>query len=245
MGKLYVGTSGWAYREWKPDFYPQDVPQKRWLEHYCSELGACEINATFYRLQSPDTFEKWSSAAPEGFRFTTKAHRRLTHAKSIALDEDRRPFFDAWVASVGQLGPRLGAVLFQLPPYRSRDDEALSALLSALPDGMQAAFEFRHDSWNGDEIATTIGEAGGTVCVSNTNGEVPDALPPGPLAYVRLRTERYTPEARAGWLELLRRESIERDVYAFAKHEGVPTDDEFGGIGLARWLVHQTSEANA
>jgi uncharacterized protein YecE (DUF72 family) len=245
MGKLYVGTSGWAYREWKPDFYPKDVPQKRWLEHYCSELGACEINATFYRLQSPDTFEKWSSAAPEDFRFTTKAHRRLTHSKSIALDEDRRPFFDAWVASVRQLGPRLGAVLFQLPPYRSRDDEALNGLMAALPDGIHAAFEFRHDSWSGSEIETRIGEAGGTVCVSNTNGEVPESLPPGPLAYVRLRTERYTPEARAGWLELLRRESVERDVYAFAKHEGIPTDDEFGGVGLARWLVHQTTEANA
>jgi uncharacterized protein YecE (DUF72 family) len=245
MGKLYVGTSGWAYREWKPDFYPKDVPQKRWLEHYCSELGACEINATFYRLQSPDTFEKWSSAAPEGFRFTTKAHRRLTHSKSIALDEDRRPFFDAWVASVRQLGPRLGAVLFQLPPYRSRDDDALNGLIAALPDGMHAAFEFRHDSWIGGEVETRIGEAGGTVCVSNTNGEVPDSLPPGPLAYVRLRTERYTPEARAGWLELLKRESIERDVYAFAKHEGIPTDDAFGGVGLARWLVQQMTEANA
>jgi uncharacterized protein YecE (DUF72 family) len=245
MGKLYVGTSGWAYREWKPDFYPSDVPQKRWLEHYCSELGACEINATFYRLQSPDTFEKWSSAAPEDFRFTTKAHRRLTHSKSIALDEDRRPFFDAWVASVRQLGPRLGAVLFQLPPYRSRDDEALNGLIAALPDGLHAAFEFRHDSWNGPEVESRIGEAGGTVCVSNTNGEVPDSLPPGPLAYVRLRTERYSPEARAGWLALLRRESIERDVYAFAKHEGIPTDDEFGGVGLARWLVQQMTEANA
>ncbi|MGH2699672.1 MAG: DUF72 domain-containing protein [Actinomycetota bacterium] len=245
MGNLYVGTSGWSYREWKPDFYPEEVPQKLWLEHFCSVLGACEINATFYRLQSPDTFERWSSAAPESFRFTTKAHRRLTHSRSIALDDDRRPFFDAWVASVQGLGPRLGAILFQLPPYRSRDDAAIESLLTALPDGMHAAFEFRHESWNTDEIAKRIGDGGGTVCISNTTGEVPESLPPGPLAYVRLRTERYSPEARAGWLELLKREARERDVYAFAKHEGIPTDDEFGGVGLARWLVHQVNEAHA
>jgi uncharacterized protein YecE (DUF72 family) len=242
MGKLYVGTSGWAYREWKPEFYPEDVPQKRWLEHYCSSLTACEINATFYKLQTPTTFEKWSANTPETFRFTTKAHRRLTHSKTITLeDENRRSFFDAWLASVNQLGPRLGATLFQFPPYRRRDDDALKALLSALPEGMRAAFEFRHESWNDDVVAKTIAEAGGTVCISNTNGEVPESLPPGPFAYVRLRTERYSPIARMGWLDLLLRESSERDVFAFAKHEGIPTGDEYGGVGLAQWIVHQVS----
>ena len=242
MGNLYLGTSGWAYREWKPDFYPADVPHKRWLEHYCSALTACEINATFYKLQSPATFEKWSENTPESFRFTTKAHRRLTHSKTITLEEEsRRSFFDAWLASVRRLGPRLGATLFQFPPYRRRDDDALNALLAALPEGLRAAFEFRHESWEDDYVAKTIAEAGGTICISNTNGEVPESLPPGPLAYVRLRTERYSPEARAGWLDLLKRESAERDVFAFAKHEGIPTGDEYGGVGLAQWMVQQVT----
>jgi uncharacterized protein YecE (DUF72 family) len=237
---LFIGTSGWAYKEWKPDFYPTDVPQRRFLEHYSSALTACEVNATFYRLQSAGTFAKWSANTPESFRFTTKAHRGLTHSRSISLEGERRSFFDAFLQSVKQLGPRLGALLFQFPPYRRRDDDAFAALLAALPDDTPAAFEFRHDSWIDDEVRQTIADAGGTVCISNTTGDVPESLPPGPLAYVRLRTERYTPEARAGWLELLNREAQTRDVFAFAKHEGIPADDPYGGVGLAQWLVGQT-----
>jgi uncharacterized protein YecE (DUF72 family) len=237
---LFIGTSGWAYREWKPGFYPADVPQRRFLQHYCSELTACEVNATFYRLQSPETFAKWSANTTESFRFTTKAHRGLTHSRTISIEGERRSLFDAFLASVRQLGPRLGALLFQFPPYRSRDDEALAALLAALPDDIPTAFEFRHESWVDDYVYKTIAESGGTVCISNTNGEVPESLPPGPLAYVRLRTERYSPEARAGWLELLQKEASERVVFAFAKHEGIPADDPFGGVGLAQWLVAQT-----
>ncbi|MDQ4058414.1 MAG: DUF72 domain-containing protein [Actinomycetota bacterium] len=237
---LFIGTSGWAYKEWKPDFYPADVPQRLFLEHYSSALTACEVNCTFYRLQSPSTFAKWSVNTPESFRFTTKAHRRLTHSKSISIEGDRRSFFDAYLQSVMQLAPRLGALLFQFPPYRSRDDEALTDLLAALPDDTPTAFEFRHDSWIDDFVYKTIAEAGGTVCISNTTGDVPETLPPGRLAYVRLRTERYSPEARAGWLELLRREAETRDVFAFAKHEGIPAGDAYGGVGLAQWLVGQT-----
>ena len=240
MGQLFVGTSGWSYREWKPDFYPADLPQRLWLEHYSSALSACEINATFYRMQSPATFEKWSANTPESFRFTTKAHRGLTHSRSLAPDEGRLKFLNDFVKSVGGLGPRLGAVLFQFPPHRQRDDDALVALLDALPEETRPVLEFRHESWAADGVAETIAAAGGTVCISNTDGDVPESLPPGPLAYVRLRTERYSPEARAGWLELLRRESHERDVFAFSKHEGVPTTDLYGGVGLAQWLTAET-----
>ena len=240
MDNLYVGTSGWAYKEWKPDFYPQELPQTRFLEHYCSALGACEINATFYRRQAPETFDKWASATPEGFRFATKAHRVLTHARSFEFDERRRSWLGDFLGSVARLGPRLGAVLFQFPPYRRRNDDALRVLLDALGGTVPAAFEFRHESWGGDDVAKLIADGGGTVCVSNTDGIAPEALPPGPLAYIRLRTDRYSPEQRAAWLELLRREARDRPVFAFAKHEGIPTEDPFGGVGLARWLVQQT-----
>lgn len=234
---LYIGTSGWAYKEWKPDFYPEDLPQAGFLEHYGRAMTACEINATFYRLQSGQTFEKWSHATPESFRFAIKAHRRLTHSKGIAPDEERRSFLDAFMKSVITLGDRLGVVLFQFPPYRRRDDDAFGLLLDALPSGISYAFEFRHESWKVPEVTEQIAQAGGTVCLSNTDGSVPEALPPGPLAYVRLRTERYTEEARAGWSELLARAAEQRRVFAFAKHEGIPAGDEYGGIGLARWMA--------
>jgi uncharacterized protein YecE (DUF72 family) len=234
---LYVGTSGWAYKEWKPDFYPQSLPHSRFLEHYGASLSACEVNATFYRLQSDDTFAKWSRSVPGSFRFTTKVHRRLTHARRIAPEGEQRDFLNAFLRSVSQLGDKLGALLIQFPPYRHRDDESLLSFLQALPESLPFACEFRHDSWDHEDVRQAIAGAGGTVCLSETEGKVPEQLPSGPLAYVRLRSERYSPEARTGWRDLLASESTHRDVYAFAKHEGIPTSDPYGGVGLAVWLT--------
>jgi uncharacterized protein YecE (DUF72 family) len=237
---LYVGTSGWAYKEWQPDFYPPDIKQGGFLSFYGRSLTACEINATFYRLQSEETCTKWADQTPEEFRFATKAHRRLTHSKSFAPHPEDRSFFDSFLKSVSSLGPRLGVVLFQFPPYRYRDDAQLATLLDALPAGPGYAFEFRHESWEEPVVAAAVAAAGGTLCVSNTDGSVPGRLPPGPVGYVRLRAERYTEEARAGWLRLLQAEAETRNVYAFAKHEGIPVRDPYGGIGLARWLAEHS-----
>ena len=233
---LFVGTSGWSYREWKPDFYPPDLSQRRWLEHYGATLTACEVNATFYRLQSEETFAKWAAATPESFRYSAKAHRRITHGRSIAPDEGRGEFIKTYLDSLRPLGNRLGAVLLQYPPKRERDDSALDALLEFLPPEYRYAFEFRHESWADQEVYERIATAGATVCLAGTTGEVPGSLPPGPLAYVRLRTERYTEEQRAGWLRLFQREATTRDVFAFAKHEGIPAGDPYGGVGLAQWM---------
>jgi uncharacterized protein YecE (DUF72 family) len=235
---LFVGTSGWAYKEWKPDFYPEGVPQKRWLEHYVTALSSCEINATFYRIQAEETIAKWAAIAPDGFRFTAKAYRGLSYVKSIAPDETRRALLRDFVASLGALGDHLGAVLVQLPGFRARDDEGLAALLEALPDGVSFAFEFRHPSWDDPSVHERIAAAGASLCISDTEGRVPSSLPPGPVGYVRLRAAEYTPEARAGWRTLLREEATARPVYAFAKHKtGLPASSPYGGIGLARWLA--------
>lgn len=236
---LHVGTSGWAYREWRGDFYPPDLAQSRFLEHYCRALDACEINATFYRLQKDSTLLRWAEATPPTFRFALKAHRRLTHGRTIALDSEGRSFLDTFLKTASTLGPRLGAVLFQFPPYRHRDDGALQSLLDALPAGTPYAFEFRHESWFDPEINAALAAAGGTLCVSDTEGVVPASLPPGPIGYVRLRTERYDADTRERWLDLLRSESGHRHVYAFAKHEGIPASDPYGGVGLAAWMVQR------
>jgi uncharacterized protein YecE (DUF72 family) len=234
---LHAGTAGWAYREWKPAFYPQSLPQSRWLEHYCTQLGACEINATHYRLQAKDTILKWLTAAPPGFRFATKAHRRITHRGALAVDDGTRDFMGRYLDSVLALGDRLGAILYQFPPYRARDDDGLQSFLDSLPGGTPFAVEFRDQSWSDSSVAERIAASGGTICISDNTGEVPSALPPGPIGYVRLRSERYSPEQRQGWLQLLLNESQDRDVYAFVKHEGIPVEDEYGGIGFAQWLV--------
>ncbi|MDQ5874757.1 MAG: DUF72 domain-containing protein [Actinomycetota bacterium] len=236
---LYVGTSGWAYREWKPGFYPPNVPQRRFLEHYAAILGACEINATFYQLQTESTMQRWAAASPPGFRFTIKAHRRLTHAKVIGNAE----FLGIFLNSLQPLTPHLGAILFQFPPHRQRDDDALGRLLATRPAHIPYAFEFRHESWNYPEVAARIAGAGATVCVAETSGALPQALPEGPIAYVRLRSERYGRRARSAWRRALTEEGSRRDTYAFTKHEGLPSDDPYGGVGLAAWLASTSKPA--
>lgn len=242
---LYIGTSGWAYPEWKPLFYPHGLPRSRFLTHYSGVLTACEINATFYRLQTEVTMKRWLTATTERFRFATKAHRRLTHSRQLPLAGQSRRFLDEYLRSISPLGDRLGAVLFQFPPHRERDDDSLQQLLAILPRTHRYAFEFRHPSWSAPEVAAMVAAAGATICLAESQGEVPSQLPPGPLAYVRLRFDAYSEAARSGWKELLTRESAARDVFAFTKHEGVPAGDPSSGIGFAEWLARSAaSEAS-
>lgn len=236
---LHIGTSGWAYKEWKPAFYPADLPQRAFLDHYGRTLSACEVNATHYRLQSEETVARWAGATPAGFRFAAKAHRRLTHGRTLPPEDGGAEFLEGFLDSLTPLGARLGVVLLQFPPRRERDDDALAALLDCLPGGLPFAMEFRHPSWATADVERRVADAGGTVCVGETAGEVPERLPEGPLAYVRLRSDRYSQEAREGWRDLLVREAANRPAYAFAKHKDVPAGDPYGGVGLAQWLVAQ------
>jgi uncharacterized protein YecE (DUF72 family) len=234
---LYVGTSGWDYPEWKPGFYPSEVSQSRFLEHYGSRFATCELNTTFYRLHEPRVAARWAASVPPAFRFAVKAHRRLTHRKRFALGTTGLQFLQQFLGSLEPLGEKLACVLFQFPDYTERDDAALEELFEALPAELQFALEFRNESWYSHEVVERASERGGTVCLSETEGSVPERLPPGPLAYVRLRADRYSSEARAAWRDLLEREAEQRDVYAFAKHKDVPAGDPFTGVGLAQWLT--------
>jgi len=236
---LHVGTSGWAYTEWRPAFYPAGMPESRFLGHYSRTLTACEINATFYRVQSASTIERWRTEVPASFRFAVKAHRRLTHGRTLAPDgEGSAEFLDRFLESIAPMRPVLGAMLIQLPPTRPRDDGALEGLLAALPaGGPPPAFEFRHESWDDPAVGERIAAAGGTVCLAHFGGPAPAALPPGPVAYVRLRAEEYDDAEREAWRELLTREAAGREVLAFAKHEGIPAGNPHAGVGLAEWLV--------
>lgn len=234
---LFVGTSGWSYPEWRPAFYPDGLPQRRFLAHYAERLTSCEINATFYRLQSEAAVARWAAETPPGFRFACKAHRGLTHGPRLPSTPGEEELLERFLESLGGLGDRLGAVLIQLPPRRARDDAALAGLLSCLPRRLPFAVELRHESWLAPEVEERIAAAGGTVCLADIRGTVPERLPEGPLAYVRLRADAYPDESREGWRALLEREAAARPVFAFAKHEGVPAGDPRAGVGLAQWLV--------
>jgi uncharacterized protein YecE (DUF72 family) len=233
---LFVGTSGWDYPEWKPAFYPAKLPHARFLEHYAHALDACELNTTFYRLHDRAAVSRWAESVPPPFRFAVKAHRRLTHRKRLALGTTGRAFLRQFLESLEPLGERLACILFQFPDFAERDDSAIEELVTALPDELRFALEFRNDSWESPEVEEMVVELGGAVCLSETEGAVTDRLPQGPVAYVRLRADRYSEVQRECWLTLLKREAERRDVYAFAKHRDVPADDPFTGVGLAQWL---------
>ena len=232
---LYVGTSGWAYPEWRGAFYPARLPQSGFLSFYAGELRACEVNATFYRLQGAAALERWAAAVPDSFRFAVKAHRRLTYRRGLSPDAATAAFARDFVASLAPLGGKLGCLLVQVPEFVERDDAALLELLDLMPGEQPFACELQHASWDAPEVATLLAERGGTVCLREEDGAVPPSLPPGPVAYVRLKG-RYVEEARAALRDLLEREAAERDVYVFARHKDVPPDDPHTGLGLAQWL---------
>jgi uncharacterized protein YecE (DUF72 family) len=145
-----IGCSGWNYADWRERFYPKGVPAKRWLRFYAETFDTVEINATFYRLTRPEVVENWIAETPEDFRFAVKGSRYLTHMKRLTDTAQGLERFYASIAPfVGH--PKLGPVLWQLPPNFKRDLPRLEAFLDALPPG-QHCVEFRHDTWHVDEV---------------------------------------------------------------------------------------------
>ena len=238
---LHIGTSGWAYPEWRPAFYPAGLPQDDFLIHYASILGGCEINATAYRLPSAAAVGRWAAQTPPGFRFAVKAHRRLTEAAAPG-EHAWHDFLTRFLESLAPLGERFGCLLIPLPDEHPRDDDLLTAMMDALPPDIPFACNLRHPSWRGADVDAAIASAGGTRCFEETDGEpAPTAFPAGPLAYVRLRAERYEDDARDSWAEALAREARARPVLAFARHKDLPAGDPAAGIGLAEWLAAATA----
>src|SRR6266481_800124 len=151
--KLHVGTSGYSYKEWKGNFYPEDLPAKEMLSYYSRRLPAVEINNTFYRLPQASMIENWKAQVPENFRFSIKATQRITHIKRLHNCGEETKYL---LETAALLEERLGVVLFQLPPNAKKDAERLKAFVALLPNETRAAFEFRHESWLDDEIREVL-----------------------------------------------------------------------------------------
>jgi uncharacterized protein YecE (DUF72 family) len=159
MSKVYVGTSGWMYGDWRGKFYPEDLTQRKWLEYYSQHFRTVEINATFYRQMRESTFENWAKTTPKDFVFAIKASRFITHIKRLRVSKDSLGVF---FESVNQLDNKLGPILFQLPPRFKADAKRLEAFLvlcsqlivhssktvnRQLTTDSRMAFEFRDSSW--------------------------------------------------------------------------------------------------
>jgi uncharacterized protein YecE (DUF72 family) len=240
-GRAFVGTSGWAYASWKQRFYPAEVKAKDLLRHYATRLRTNEVNYTFNHLPTARNIASWQEQTPEDFVFALKASQYITHIKKLTEPATTLPtFFDA----VRPLGPRLGPILFQTPPWLKRDDELLSMFVVALPDDARCAIEVRDPSWYDDAVYELLRAR--NVALVHAEGE----RAPSPLetigatadfAYVRLRArEGYTPETLAAWAERLRAvRAAGKDVYAYFRH------DEDGSNGLAAEALRDALSAPA
>ena len=217
---VWVGTSGFSYKEWKPIFYPVDLPAERFLSHYATRLNGVEIDSTFYRMPTPKALDTWRDATPEGFRFAVKASQRITHRERLTLPSDSLAYL---LELLPRLGSRLGVVLYQLPPSFRLDLGRLEAFLTALPKDLPSAFEFRHLSWFDDETYRLLEKHGAALCVNdNDEFECPVKLT-ARHTYLRLRRDNYSPDQRAIWKERIRAFTQEGiDVFAFIKHKDNP-----------------------
>jgi uncharacterized protein YecE (DUF72 family) len=221
MAHIYAGTSGFAYAAWKPDFYPEKLPAKKFLSYYAGRLNAVEINYTFRRLPSASTLENWVNETRPGFVFPLKAHMRITHIQRLKPSEFTEVFFRA--IDLLRTARRLGPVLFQLPPAMKCDEALLGDFLATLPRDLRYAFEFRHTSWLQDPVYRLLEKHGVALCLAESEKLVIPEVVTANFAYSRLRMPEYTADDRkeiAARVEQLLGQG--RDVYVFFKHEETP-----------------------
>lgn len=226
MGSVHVGTSGWSYREWKGSFYPADLKSDRMLSYYGERFDAVEVNNTFYRLPKREVLEGWAKQVPSGFSFAIKASQRITHRARLGADaaEPLGHLLDC----VGVLGDRLGPLLVQTPPWLRADPELLRDFLALLPEGVRAAFEFRHATWFDDPVYQIMADRNVALVIADTGGEGdPPLVRTADWGYARLRRVEYPGTLLDEWAERLDALSWER-LWVFFKHE-----DEATGPRLA------------
>jgi uncharacterized protein YecE (DUF72 family) len=230
--KLHVGTSGYSYKEWKGNFYPEDLPAKEMLAYYSRRLPAVEINNTFYRLPQPGMIENWKDQVPKSFRFSIKASQRITHIKRINNVADETKYL---LETVALLEDRLGVVLFQLPPNMKKDAARLAAFLDLLPAGTRTAFEFRHETWFDDEVFNLLSARNCALVVSDTDEKpLTEIISTATWGYLRLRRAAYDESDLAEWMKRVQAQKW-NDAFVFFKHE-----DEGVGPKLAAQFLKLT-----
>jgi uncharacterized protein YecE (DUF72 family) len=222
MPRTYVGTSGFAYKEWRGIFYPtssKELSDKDFLPFYAARLACVEIDYTFYRMPNVSTLEKWRSSTPDGFKFTLKASQKITHFERLKLPSDSLEYL---LSVVPTLGPRLGAMLYQLPPNFKCSIERLEAFLGQLPPTIPACFEFRNESWFVPEVYALLEKHGRGLVINDSDEGTTPIERTSPLVYLRLRRSVYGDTERDLWRDRIATWSKEGDVFAFIKHEENP-----------------------
>lgn len=231
-GIFRVGTSGYAYKEWKGPFYPEKLPESKMLEFYSRRFATVEINYTFYRLPSAKTVEGWIPQTPDGFTFALKGNQKITHIQRLRNPDDLlRAFFEGArpLAEAGRLGP----VLFQLPPNMKADVKLLEDFLAALPKGIRAAFEFRHASWYTDAMLEALSARGAALVIAETEEFCAPLEATANFIYFRLRKEDYPAAELQAWRQRFENWLAEgRDLFVYFKHEDSGKATAYAGAVL-------------
>ncbi|WP_332811191.1 DUF72 domain-containing protein [Sphingomonas sp.] len=222
-GRIHIGCSGWNYRHWRGAFYPDKLAARRWFEFYAATFDTVEINNSFYRLPTAETFAKWRDQAPPGFCYAVKANRFLTQAKKL---KDCAEPLERMLGPVRQLGPTLGPILYQLPPRFRINLERLAEFLALLPRDLTHVFEFRETSWLKDEMLALLEAHGASFCAHDMPGSTSPRWAIGPVAYVRFHGGegkywgRYSDERLLSWTDWIVAQSRSgRAVWAYFNND--------------------------
>jgi uncharacterized protein YecE (DUF72 family) len=213
--RVNVGTSGYAYKEWKPSFYPKDVPAKGMLSFYATKLDTVEINNSFYRLPERETVERWASEVPAGFTFALKAPQTITHRLRLVGAAAATKDF---IAIADLLGKRMAPLLFQLPPFQKKDLPRLRSFLADLPKRVRVAFEFRHESWFEADVFDVLREHGAALCIAEADDLKTPIVATTDWGYLRLRRDDYTTRAVTAWAPRIL-EQPWKEAFVFMKHD--------------------------
>lgn len=222
--RVFVGTSGYNYPEWRGSFYPEKFSTDKMLAFYAARFPTVEINYTFYRLPTEKLLAGWAAGTPDTFTFTLKAPRRITHDAKLQRCED---LLQSFIRIGKTLGPKLAVFLFQLPPTFKKNPEVFKAFADLIPEGTRAAFEFRHASWLDAEIFDALRQRNLALCIADSEKMSTPVEMTADYAYFRLRDEGYQPADIGRWAGVIKGLSGIGGAYVYFKHEEEGKGPEF------------------
>jgi uncharacterized protein YecE (DUF72 family) len=225
--KLWIGTSGYSYPEWKGSFYPADLAQKGMFGHYAEHFRTVEINATFYRMPTDQLIAGWVKGAPAGFRFTLKVQKSITHTRRLKDCADPLAVF---LDRADKLGDHRAALFFQVPPFVKKDVPLLREFVARVPRELRPAYELLDPSWHTDEVFGVLADAGAALCISDSDKQATPFEATASWGYLRLRDEGYTRKDLAKWHARITAQKWE-EAFVYFKHE-----DAGKGADLAQKL---------
>ena len=221
----WIGTSGFQYPEWKGKFYPEKMPASKMLGYYAERFSSTESNYTFRSIPSEKTILKWAENTPLHFKFSFKAPQRITHFSKL---RECKEILGVFHQPLSLAGDKLGAVLFQLPATFHRDVDVLRSFLADIPQGMRAAFEFRHESWFDDSVFEALRAANAALCLAENEELATPPIATADFGYLRLRREDYTPAQIKKWARYVQgQQTAWREAFIYFKHEERAVGPEF------------------